>query len=142
MESAGQDQALHHVNWVPDPDHTYRAICAEIFGVDDRDRVLTGGDGGDGDRSGGGRRSGRRSSRRSRRGPGAARVRRARPRRPATRGDWSTGIRVRPAEPGEDAQSPAADPLYQSPDLRARSSRDADTGPIPIQRPPTDYEPR
>ena len=48
MESAGQEQALHHVNWVPDPDHTYRAICAEIFGVDDHDRVLTGGDGGDG----------------------------------------------------------------------------------------------
>ncbi len=45
MESAGQDQALHHVRWVPQPDHTYRAICAEIFGVDDRDRV----DLGDGD---------------------------------------------------------------------------------------------
>jgi len=40
MESAGQDQALHSVNWVPDPDHTYRAICAEIFGVDDRERLL------------------------------------------------------------------------------------------------------
>jgi len=35
MESAGQDQALHHVSWVPDPDQTYRAICAEIFGVDE-----------------------------------------------------------------------------------------------------------
>ena len=33
MESAGQDQALHKVNWVPQPDHHYRAICAEIFGV-------------------------------------------------------------------------------------------------------------
>jgi hypothetical protein len=40
MESAGQDQALRSVNWVPDPDHTYRAICAEIFGVSDHDRVL------------------------------------------------------------------------------------------------------
>lgn len=40
MESAGQDQALRSVNWVPDPDHTYRAICAEIFGVQDHDRVL------------------------------------------------------------------------------------------------------
>src|SRR5690242_13513203 len=50
MESAGQEQALHHVNWVPDPDHTYRAICAEIFGVDDRDRVPHGDEdeGGDG----------------------------------------------------------------------------------------------
>ena len=33
MESAGQDQALREVNWVPEPDHHYRAICAEIFGV-------------------------------------------------------------------------------------------------------------
>ena len=40
MESAGQDQALRSVNWVPDPDHTYRAICAQIFGVQDHDRVL------------------------------------------------------------------------------------------------------
>src|SRR5665647_3116855 len=31
MESAGQDQALHRVEWVPSPDQTYRAICAEIF---------------------------------------------------------------------------------------------------------------
>lgn len=33
MESSGQDQALHEVSWVPDPDHTYRVICAELFGV-------------------------------------------------------------------------------------------------------------
>jgi hypothetical protein len=33
MESAGQDQALKFVNWVPNPDETYRAICAEIFHV-------------------------------------------------------------------------------------------------------------
>ena len=38
MESAGQDQALHRVEWVPEPDQTYRAICAEIFGVDDDER--------------------------------------------------------------------------------------------------------
>ncbi|WP_406833067.1 PH domain-containing protein [Pedococcus sp. KACC 23699] len=37
MESAGQDQALRVVNWVPDPDHHYRAICAEIFGVSDHE---------------------------------------------------------------------------------------------------------
>ena len=37
MESAGQDQALREVNWVPQPDHHYRAICAEIFGVTDHD---------------------------------------------------------------------------------------------------------
>jgi len=37
MESAGQDQALHRVEWVHQPDQTYSAICAEIFGVDDDD---------------------------------------------------------------------------------------------------------
>lgn len=40
MESAGQDEALHRVRWVPDPDHTYRAICVEILGVDDHERVF------------------------------------------------------------------------------------------------------
>jgi len=39
-ESAGQNQSLRSVEWVADPDRTYRAICAEIFGVDDHDRVL------------------------------------------------------------------------------------------------------
>jgi len=39
MESAGQDQALREINWLPHPDHTYRAICAEMFGVEDHDRV-------------------------------------------------------------------------------------------------------
>jgi len=42
MESAGQDQALHRVEWVPQPDQTYRAICAEIFGVDDDERAPDG----------------------------------------------------------------------------------------------------
>ena len=37
MESAGQDQALHTVGWVADPDHTYRVICAEIFGINDHE---------------------------------------------------------------------------------------------------------
>ena len=37
MESAGQDQALRTVSWVANPDHTYRVICAEIFGVDDHE---------------------------------------------------------------------------------------------------------
>ena len=154
MESAGQDQALHHVRWVPEPDHTYRAICAEIFGVDDRDRV----DLGDGGRRRPGcgrrRRSGHRSSRRFGRGfagPGRPPV----PPAPGSPGDWSTGIRIRPVEPGQPGE-PGGEPgqagepgddeqggnggrsLYQSPDLRPRSSRDADTGPIPILRPPTD----
>ena len=33
LESAGQDQALRTVDWVPHPDTTYRIICAEIFGL-------------------------------------------------------------------------------------------------------------
>lgn len=33
LESAGQEQALREIDWLPDPDRTYRAICAEIFGV-------------------------------------------------------------------------------------------------------------
>jgi hypothetical protein len=39
-ESAGQNQSLRSVELVADPDRTYRAICAEIFGVEDHDRVL------------------------------------------------------------------------------------------------------
>ncbi|QAY68663.1 PH domain-containing protein [Xylanimonas protaetiae] len=31
MESAGQDQALRQVDYVPHPDATYRTLCAEIF---------------------------------------------------------------------------------------------------------------
>ncbi|PZR52293.1 PH domain-containing protein [Xylanimonas oleitrophica] len=31
MESAGQDQALRQVDYVPRPDATYRTLCAEIF---------------------------------------------------------------------------------------------------------------
>ena len=39
LESAGQDQALRRVDWVPHPDVTYRIICTEIFGVPSRERV-------------------------------------------------------------------------------------------------------
>lgn len=38
MESAGHDQALREVNWVPRPDEHYRAICAEIFAAEERPR--------------------------------------------------------------------------------------------------------
>ena len=99
MESAGQDQALHHVNWVPEPDHTYRAICAQIFGVDDRDRVdLV---------------TGTTTARRRRTpavrapvqpavpgsGPGAGAARRSRP-RPAAPATGRPASAIRPAEPG------------------------------------------
>ena len=33
LESAGQDQALSKISFVPDPDENYRAICAVVFGL-------------------------------------------------------------------------------------------------------------
>lgn len=35
LESAGQDQALRVVSWLPDPDLLYQVICSEIFGPDE-----------------------------------------------------------------------------------------------------------
>lgn len=55
LESAGQDQALRTIDWVPHPDQTYRVICAEIFGVqetEDEDGYARGDDGGAGGRGG------------------------------------------------------------------------------------------
>lgn len=37
LESAGQDQAMREINWVPDPDDTYRSICDIIFVPGNRD---------------------------------------------------------------------------------------------------------
>ena len=37
LESAGQEQAMHRISWVPHPDDTYRDICEIIFGPDGRD---------------------------------------------------------------------------------------------------------
>lgn len=34
LESAGQDQALRQIDWIPSPDDTYRRICDIIFGED------------------------------------------------------------------------------------------------------------
>lgn len=31
LESAGQDQALRHINWIPDPDQKYQDICDVLF---------------------------------------------------------------------------------------------------------------
>jgi membrane protein YdbS with pleckstrin-like domain len=78
MESAGQDQALHRVEWVPQPDQTYRAICAEIFGVDDDERAQ--------DQSGS-HRPGTGSG-----GPDST--------------DYSTAIRIRPAGSQPDGGGP------------------------------------
>jgi hypothetical protein len=142
LESAGQDQALHKVTFVPDPDHHYRVMCAEIFGVGDRsdlfedpfggfeDRGDGFGDGGDG---GGGAWDGPPPGSR----PGGrlpdpydgwdnARHSPPAPTSPAGRTPGSRGSRG----PGRSEGS-----LYRSPDLRARD-RSADTGPIPIRQRP------
>jgi hypothetical protein len=119
MESAGQDQALREVNWVPQPDHHYRAICAEIFGVSDRERGLSA-DGDDDpfgdvwgdDRDGWGSAS---------TAPVGA---------PDPYAGWDHP-RHSPVHPG-DPYGERADSLYRSPDLTARD-RSADTGPIPLR---------
>ncbi len=117
MESAGQDQALREVNWVPEPDEHYRSICAEIFGVADHaDRGF--------DEDG--------HDERWEDGPGDG----GRPPHdgiPDPYEGWDDP-RHTPRAPGA---GPGAPSLYRSPDLRARD-RTADTGPIPI-RPRRDW---
>jgi hypothetical protein len=147
MESAGQDQALREVNWVPEPDEHYRAICAEIFGVADHslddpddghdDRWDDGWDDGWDDKqppSGGipdpyaGWDDPRHTPRppasspgpRSRSGPGP-----------------QSGPRSGPRSTPRSGTDPRSGSLYRSPDLQARD-RAADTGPIPI-RPRRDW---
>ena len=44
LESAGQDQALREIKWVPQPDETYREICAVIFHIPEGSAVLIDGD--------------------------------------------------------------------------------------------------
>ncbi|MEI2766504.1 MAG: PH domain-containing protein [Dermatophilaceae bacterium] len=137
LESAGQDQALHEIRWIPHPERIYRAIVAEIFGVHDRYRLPPdaegptdpgqppgggGGPGGD-PGSGGPRESWPRPTNRARRwtrrpDPG----RRPQPPRPQPPTEHSRAIPVhRPAPP---------ETLYRSSDHIARD-RAADTGPIP-----------
>jgi hypothetical protein len=117
LESAGQDQALHKVTFVPDPDHHYRVICSEIFGVGDRDlfeepfEVPFDGPDDDGwdeppttRRPGGGL--------------------------PDPYAGWDD---PRHSPAGPSVPSRRQDSLYRSPDLQARD-RSAETGPIPIRR--------
>ena len=111
MESAGQDQALREVNWVPDPDHHYRAICAEIFRVADRIRLSEplGGEGAGVPEPYAGWDD------------------------PRYGADRSTAIPIRPVPDGDVRDGS----LYRSPDLRddPAADREADTGPISY-RPP------
>jgi hypothetical protein len=40
LESAGQDQALRRIAWVPNPDRNYRALCATVYGLEQPAGVL------------------------------------------------------------------------------------------------------
>ncbi|MGB9378930.1 MAG: PH domain-containing protein [Mycobacteriales bacterium] len=111
MESAGQDQALHDINWVPDPDRTYRAICAEMFGVDDHDPS------GDGFASF--------SPPPWPEHPGSE--------TPSAVEEFGPNSRAIPLH----QRSPEGRSIYQSEDLRERR-RLAETGPIPIYPPASD----
>ncbi|MDF2091013.1 PH domain-containing protein [Knoellia sp. 3-2P3] len=118
MESAGQDQALREVNWVPSPDTNYRAICTEIFRLADR-RF----------------QDAPRHEARAGAVPDPAAPASS---LPSPYAGWdderhSTAIRV------ETPRDGTGESLYRSPDRRGggRVDRDADTGPIP-HLPPRD----
>ena len=120
MESAGQDQALREVNWVPQPDGHYRAICAEIFGVADHARLDDDGYGPYGEYGGGEHRCEHRWDDDRPPPPGI----------PDPYAGWDDP-RHSPGKPAPASDDPQ-DSLYRSPDLRARD-RSAETGPIPIR---------
>lgn len=153
MESAGQDQALRVVNWVPDPDVTYRAICAEIFhilppdeaaeadeaaefdGDDDNDPGDLGRAGGYGEPGGSGG-SGGYGDPGGRGGPGGS----GRPSAPPAQPGYPDVHRVHnPVQDRLDSYSRAmpirrsdeGESIYESEDIRKRR-RGADTGPLPL----------
>jgi hypothetical protein len=153
LESAGQDQALGHIEYVPDAEAHYRAICTVLFGaeapVDPDDVWLDDGDDDDplddGSRGDGGGSGGRGPS-----GPGWDED----PHRgwaPGRDGGWDDTTSSREDGGWRDGPSrrtpgirnpvrerhdiaPPHETLYQSPDL-VRASRRADTGEIPVVRP-------
>ncbi len=142
MESAGQDQALRTVEWVPRPDETYRAICAVIFNIGpppgtatvvdiedegpDEDGPGNGGDPDDGNGSspgsGGGTGSGRPAPR-----YGTSTYPDVPPIHNPVQDrldQYSRAIPIRKAKGGES--------LYESEDIRRRR-RSSDTGPVPLR---------
>jgi membrane protein YdbS with pleckstrin-like domain len=120
MESAGQDQALHQVRWVDRPDQTYRAICTDIFELDDEPMFRNNDDPLHEDDP-----------------PSRARDRYARfvtaPNGPAESDDL-TGITTRPA-PSKQDEGDLWHPDSSAPDS---DFRQADTGPIPYRPPSTE----
>ena len=144
LESAGQDQALGHIEYVPDAERHYRAICTVLFGSTDaagRPRR----------RAGTTTRTRRRRTRRPRRrrgdGPAAARAPptttagRTAGRTRTAGATTSGGTSARPAGgrhtqscPGPARLAPPHETLYRSSDL-LHASRLEDTGEIPVIRP-------
>lgn len=156
LESAGQDQALGHIEYVPNAERHYRAICTVLFGADapvDPDDAVLGDDGhdedDDDDDPGHDGPDGGRGGGFGGRGPTGSRW----------DDDWSTerdggwedtttsrdddGWREDPYRRTPGIRNPVRDrhdieppheTLYQSPDL-VRASRTADTGEIPVVRP-------
>ncbi|GAA6525867.1 PH domain-containing protein [Intrasporangium sp. DVR] len=155
MESAGQDQALRTVEWVPRPDETYRAICAVIFNIGPPPGTATvveipdggtdptppGGDGPGGGPGGTGGPVGPGGSGAPRDAEPGGSPRHGTPIYPDVppihnpiqdRLDrYSRAIPIRRIRGGES--------LYESDDIRRRR-RSADTGPVPIR--PQDSRPR
>lgn len=147
LESAGHDQALSHIEYVPDADHHYREICAVLFGTEDAEDVQDGWDDGwegwdDGDDDGwdddssgpyaGGPSPIEHARPRGRR-PRGIPGRGSSGRRPATRAEDDWGSPVTDHYP-PDPPRPRAESIYRSPD-RERAFREADTGEIPVVPP-------
>jgi len=134
LESAGQEQALRKVEWVPHPDATYRIICAEIFGLPTPQRIADPGrdEGFFDDGTGSSPASavqqlanplGRRSSRAGMRTGGSAVEER-----------WSYSRAIPLHQRGDSSPIPSGEVIYSS-DAERRRRRMADTGPIPPPRP-------
>lgn len=144
LESAGHDQALSHVDFVPEADYHYREICSVLFGTEDEDATPSqrwedgdgwddeeGWDDGDDGNGGGGGGHGPVSSSPPP-GPGRRRANR--------RGRGIPDPGARSGERDDDWGSPvtdhyapsrSAESIYRSPD-RVRALREADTGEIPV----------
>ena len=126
MESAGQDQALRVINWVPHPDETYRMMCAEIFHVEpDVASVDQSGDG-SGDGSDADLDPADASDAADGADPGAS----AYPDVPQVHNPISHRLdsysRAMPVQPARSDE-----PVYESDDLRKRR-RGSRTGPMPF----------
>jgi hypothetical protein len=140
LESAGQDQALRQVDWVPHPDTTYRIICSEIFGLPGRDRVT------DPDRDDGFVDDGTGGSAVARQSPVGSPISRSgstggtRVGQSPIAENWSYSRAIPLHERGRSSPIPSGEVIYSS-DAERRRRRMADTGPIPSSSSPSSPPP-